>query len=238
MYGLSAGEAGLAFLAIAVGSVLAYFVFLLYDAYLRRAQAQNRPWAMKDEYQRLPLALLGGPSLSIGVFWLAWAAWPQLSPIVPILAGVPFGLGFLLIFMALINYLADAYDIYSASALAATSTTRSIFGAVLPLAAEPMYRRLGIHWATTLLAFASTAMILIPIAFIKFGPYLREHSKFSKELQAIKEKEQRRLDKERARRARQNGTADVEKQLESGAPADVEKQLESGAPEAPASRTK
>ena len=31
------------------------------------------------------------------------------------LAGIPFGVGFLLIFMALLNYIADAYEIFANS---------------------------------------------------------------------------------------------------------------------------
>jgi multidrug resistance protein len=218
MYHLSAGVAGLAFIPIAVGSFVAFFIFLGWDAYLRRSQRLQKPWSFGEEYQRLPLAIIGGPALSAGVFWLAWAAFPYVHPIVPMLSGIPFGIGFLLIFMALINYLADAYDIYAASALAATSTTRSVFGAVLPLAAEPMYKTLGVHWATSLLGFASAVMILIPVAFIRFGPYLRRHSKFSLELKELKEteeREDRRAEAERkSRRESEMEPGDLEKSIE------------------------
>lgn len=212
MYGLSPGVAGLAFIPIGVGSVVSLGLFLGWDQYLRKSQQRQKAWALQEEYSRLPLALVGGPALSIGVLWLAWASWPWVTPIVPMLAGIPFGIGFLLIFMALINYLTDAYEIYAASALAATSTTRSCFGAVLPLTAEPMYKALGIHWATSLLGFASALMILVPIAFIRFGPYLREHSKFSLELKEIRAKEAR--EDERIRRANGEAWSDVEKEAE------------------------
>lgn len=137
-----------------------------------------------EEYRRLPLACIGGPLYSATIFWLAWTANPSIHWIVPAIAGVPFGIGFLLIFMALINYLADAYGIFAASALAAASGTRSILGAVLPLATNAMYGRLGVHWATSLLGFLSLLMALIPFAFIRFGRHLRENSKFSQSLKA------------------------------------------------------
>lgn len=79
----------------------------------------------------------------VALFWLGWTARASIHWIVPMLAGLPFGIGFLFIFMALLNYLADAYGIYTASAMAAASCTRSIFGAILPLAAKPMYTTLG-----------------------------------------------------------------------------------------------
>lgn len=53
--------------------------------------------------------------------------------IVPMLFSILFDIGMLLIFVALISYLTDAYEIYAASANAASSITRSIFfGVVLP----------------------------------------------------------------------------------------------------------
>ncbi|KAL5324085.1 hypothetical protein ACEPPN_008628 [Leptodophora sp. 'Broadleaf-Isolate-01'] len=57
------------------------------------------------------------------------------------LAGLPFGCGFVLIFMALLNCLTDAYEIFAASAMAAASCARSLAGAVLPFAATPLYGR-------------------------------------------------------------------------------------------------
>jgi hypothetical protein len=92
------------------------------------------------------------------------------------LGGLPFGIGFVLIFVALFNYIVDAYKIYSASALGATSIARSVFGVVLPFAARPMYERLGVGWACSLLGFLSLVMCLIPFAFIEFGARLRANS--------------------------------------------------------------
>lgn len=111
------------------------------------------------------------------------------------LAGIPFGIGFLLIFIALLNYITDAYEIFAASGMAASSCCRSIFGALLPLAARPMYGRMGIPWATSLLGFLSLGMTIIPFAFIKYGDRIRANSKFCQEL-----KERKRQDEERANR--------------------------------------
>lgn len=52
------------------------------------------------------------------------------------LAGIPFGFGFCIIFTAFLNYLTDAYEIYAASAMAATSMCRSMLGAAFPLFAS------------------------------------------------------------------------------------------------------
>lgn len=103
-------------------------------------------------------------------------------------AGLPFGVGFVLVFVALINYLADAYGIFAASAMAATSCSRSIFGAVLPFAGLPMYNKLGIAWASSLLGFLSLAMTVVPFIFIGYGDRIRGGSPFCQELkERIKE---------------------------------------------------
>ncbi|KAI2637675.1 major facilitator superfamily protein [Hypomontagnella submonticulosa] len=188
MYGMTPGECGLMFIPIGVGALLSFVVYLGYDHIYQRAQAQGKPWVKVEEYRRLPLACIGGPLFSATIFWLAWAAQPSVHWIVPAIAGVPFGIGFLLIFMALINYLADAYGIFAASALAAASGTRSVLGAILPLATDAMYGRLGVNWATSLLGFLSLLMALIPFAFIRFGRHLRENSKFSQSLKAPESK--------------------------------------------------
>ena len=103
------------------------------------------------------------------------------------LSGIPFGIGFLLIFMALLNYLADAYEVYSASALAASTFSRSVLGAGLPFASRKMYTTLGINWASSLLGFVSLAMMIAPFTFIRYGKTIRAHSKFCQQLLRQKE---------------------------------------------------
>ncbi|KAL8794163.1 MAG: hypothetical protein Q9195_003231 [Heterodermia aff. obscurata] len=172
---------------VGIGAIFACCIFLYYDGFLQRAKNRGAPWTMREEYRRLPLACLGGPLYVVSLFWLGWSASPHVHWIVPMLAGVPFGIGFVLIFMALLNYVTDAYAIFAASAMSATSCCRSVFGAVLPLAARPMYQNLGIPWASSLLGFLSLGMTVIPFAFIKYGDRIRAHSKFCQELQRGKE---------------------------------------------------
>ena len=113
------------------------------------------------------------------------------------LAGLPFGCGFVLIFMALLNYLTDAYEIFAASAMAAASCARSLAGAVLPFAATPMYRKLGVPWASSLLGFLSLGMCVIPFLFLWKGDTIRVGSRFCIFLKEKKEKELADLERER-----------------------------------------
>lgn len=132
----------------------------------------------------------------ISLFWVGWTASPNIHWVVPFLSGIPFGMGYLLIFMAMLNYLTDAYETLSASAQSAASCARSILGAVLPLAAKPMFHRLGVHWACSLIAFLSLGVSVIPFTFIRYGDRIRNKSKFCLELKRIKEAERLELERE------------------------------------------
>ena len=102
LYGLSAGVEGLTFLTIGVGAILALPVFLGWDAYLTKCQEEGRPWTKKEEYRRVPVACLGGPLFVVSLFWLGWTSREDIPFWVPMLSGIPFGMGFQLIFMALV----------------------------------------------------------------------------------------------------------------------------------------
>ncbi|KAF7925806.1 hypothetical protein EAE99_005841 [Botrytis elliptica] len=186
-YGMTLGQVALLLLPIGVGGIIAMFIFLWYDHFLSQSKLSGKEWAMREEYRRLPLACVGGPLYAISLFWLGWTARPSIHWSVPALSGIVFGIGIDLTFMALNNYITDAYDIYSASALASSVLSRNIAAALLvPLATYQMYDALGVAWACSLLGFVCLALSPIPFVFIKYGPVLRKRSKFC---QAIERRE-------------------------------------------------
>lgn len=113
--------------------------------------------------------------------------------------------------MALINYVVDAYEVYAASAMGATSAARSTFGVVLPFAAKPMFTRLGIDWGCTLLGILSAIMCLIPFVFIKYGEKIRANSKFCQELKKRKEEDEEKQRRRWERQQSQQGAEEAEK---------------------------
>lgn len=199
LYGLSAGVEGLTFLTMGVGALLTLPIFFCWDSYLKRAQEEDRPWTRKEEYRRLPLACLGGPLFTISLFWLGWTARADIPFAVPMLSGIPFGMGFMLIFMALLNYLTDAYEVFAASANAIASCCRSLLATVLPFAATPMFTRLGISGACSLLGGLTLLMCAIPFLFIWQGERLRAGSRFCIALQERKAELARRVENQRQR---------------------------------------
>ncbi|KAH9870166.1 hypothetical protein J1614_007089 [Plenodomus biglobosus] len=197
IYHFNPGEVGLTFLPIGVGAFISAILYLSWDAILMRAQQAHKPWAENEEMRRLPLACIAGPFFVISSFWLAWTAKESIHWIVPTLAGVLFGMGYLCLFMALLNYLVDAYEVFAASAMAAASLSRSTFGAVLPFAAGPMYRAMGVAWATSLLGFFSLALCVVPFVFVKWGGKMKEKSKFCQYLRRKKKEEENAREAER-----------------------------------------
>lgn len=90
---------------------------------------------------------------------------PAIHWIVPILAGIPFGMGVAQILQSLTTYLMDTYNIYFASAIAATVVLRSTCGAVFPLFSPAMFKALGDEWAMSVFACLSTICMPIPLLF-------------------------------------------------------------------------
>lgn len=192
LYGLSPGVTGLAYLPIVGGAVLSMPVFWYWDNVLADAKTRGAGWVQREEYRRLPLACIGGPLFVVSLFWLGFSARSDVSFVAPMMAGIPFGMGFLLIFMALLNYLTDAYEVFAASANAAASTCRSLLAVVLPLATTRMFASLGIAGACSLLGGLAAVMCILPWIFIWKGPVIRSKSRFCIALKERKAEAQRR----------------------------------------------
>ncbi|KAK3955878.1 major facilitator superfamily domain-containing protein [Pseudoneurospora amorphoporcata] len=200
LYNLSPGQCGLTYLAIGVGCLIALPIFMTWDSILTRARGRNAPWTRQEEYRRLPLACLGGPMFVVSLFWLGFTSREEIPFWVPMLAGIPFGMGFMCVFQALLNYLTDAYEIFAASANAAASCSRSLLATLLPLATAPMFHRLGISGACSLLGGMSLIMTMMPFIFLWQGEKIRRNSKFCLVLRERREEMERKIEEQRRRR--------------------------------------
>jgi hypothetical protein len=153
-------------------------ILIYYDEVFEKARKRGKAWALKEDLHRLPVACFGGPFCVIALFWLGWSTREDVHWAVPCMSGWSFGFGYLLTFTALMNHLVDSYEIFAASAMAASCFSRSIVGATLPLAAKPLYHGLGIAWATSVLGFLSLSLVFVPFILIYYGPRIRERSTF------------------------------------------------------------
>lgn len=89
------------------------------------------------------------------------------------------GFGFIFLYNSANNYLVDTYQHQAASALAAKTFFRSIWGASVVLFTEQMYSAMGDQWASSFLAFLALACCLIPYVFYFKGAAIRKYSKFA-----------------------------------------------------------
>jgi len=102
-YGWNAGQGGLAFYGILVGTLIG--IGLMYFDNQRYIRAYNATGGFVPPEYRLPTAIVGGVIAIIGLAWFAATADPKFHFMIPISSGVPFGVGFVLIFQACFNYL-------------------------------------------------------------------------------------------------------------------------------------
>ena len=130
------------------------------------------------------------------------------------MSGVAYGIGIDLTYLALQNYLTDAYGVYSASALASSVFTRNILAALLlPFATQPLYKHLGTGWACTLLGILCTLLVPIPFVFIRYGQVLRAHGRFLRQLRQLEHVADSHAGPRILENARSNGDGDVDHRL-------------------------
>lgn len=129
IHGMNEGVGGLPYFGMIMGEVCAaIFIVILQPGYNRKLAANNN---MPIPEWRLPPVIVGGVVFSLGIFWFGWSGYKkEIHWIAPTLSGLFTGFGIMSIFLQCLNYLIDAYLMFAASAIAANTFLRSIFGAV------------------------------------------------------------------------------------------------------------
>lgn len=127
----------------------------------------------------------------------------------PTLAGICLGFGIYTVFLQAVNYIIDAYLVFAASAVAANTVVRSIFGAIFPLWASYMFDGklflqhtatsaqelltltdapgLGIRYSMTFLGCFAALFMPMPFILYRYGDRIRARSKFAPTPQVDKE---------------------------------------------------
>ena len=220
MRGWSISFTGLSFLGIGVGQLIAIGSEPLFRRLI--LAHKHEPGSNKPPLEAMmSVVVIGAVASPIGQIWFAWTSTPPTHWIWPILAGIPFGFGNILIFIYAVNYLISAYGIYGASASAGNTVFRSLLGATLPLAGPALYGTLGAHWAASLCGFLGLAIIPIPVLFYLYGDRYRNRSALIRELRI----EQERLEGKRGgtKSVAVAATATAEEESE-----DIEKGIDAG----------
>lgn len=181
-YGMNTLQTGMVQLAISVGALIGLVINPLQDRIFLRTDKKNkeqpgRPIPEARLYSSIPGSLL----FAAGLFWYGWASFPDVHWIVPTCGVACAGLGIYSIYMAVVNYLTDAYEKYAASALSVASLGRNSFAAFLPLASPQLFSNLGFEWAGSLLGFIGVALSVVPVVLVLKGPTIRRRSPFMRE---------------------------------------------------------
>jgi len=195
--GWGPGISGLAFGGIGVGTVIA----ISCEPLIRRV-INSRP---KDpETGKAPpeamgsIMTVGAVLTCVGQLGFSWTSMPvTIHWAVPVAFGIPFGAGNTLSFIYGANYIAGAYGVYAASAMAGNAVMRSFFGGTLPLAGPAMYAALTPQWAGTLLGLLEVCLIPIPVVFHRYGARIRARSPVIRRMREDQARNERRT----ARRA-------------------------------------
>ncbi|KAI1816675.1 major facilitator superfamily domain-containing protein [Poronia punctata] len=171
-YGFGVGVSGLAYLGLGLGFMAGLLVFSLLSD---RLLGQKKDGAIAAPEKRLILMKWFAPITPFGCFIYGWTAQYHVHWIVPIIGTFIIGFGTLFVTIPVQTYLVDAFGAKaSASALAANLIVRSPFGALLGLAAPPLYANLGLGWGNSVLGFITLIFTPVPWLFYRYGERLRE----------------------------------------------------------------
>lgn len=177
-YGFSQSTVGLVYLGIGIGNFIGLGLLgFTSDRVMTSLAKKHNDGVAKPEY-RLPLLMYVGPCMPFGLFLYGWTAQYEVHWAVPLLGTLFVGVGLIACFMCINTYLVDSFTLYAASAMAANTILRSIFGGVFPLFGLQMYQGLGLGWGNSLLAFVALALCPIPWVFYHYGERIRTHPKY------------------------------------------------------------
>ena len=126
---------------------------------------------------RLPPMALGAVILPPALLWFGWSGGVHWAS--QVIASYFIGLGLQLIFIAGITYIVDVYQESANSAMSIHVVIRSLVASSFPLFATAMYDRLGVAWASSVIALLSLVMAPAPILFWIYGSKIRRWSHFS-----------------------------------------------------------
>ncbi|KAL4779191.1 major facilitator superfamily domain-containing protein [Aspergillus varians] len=171
-YNFTLEQTGAIFTAIPTAAILA----TLLSSYQEKLATKHNLLGPSPE-SRLYFACLESILLPIGLFWFGWTAQPSIHWIVPTLGIACSIVGVFSIYLATFNYLADAYQEFASSAIAAQSFCRNLLGGIFPLVTNAMFSNLGYGPAASVLGGIGLVLTFVPWVLVAFGPRIRAKSR-------------------------------------------------------------
>ena len=180
-YDLSTGETGSCFAAIAAGATIATLAVPGLYRWARRKTKYQHGATLPPEFRLWP-AIIASPFLPVSLFWLGWTNYSSISIWSGLSACGLFGMVLVFIYISAYEYIIDSYGKHAASALASITMVRYLVAGGMVMAARPMYERIGVHWAMTILGCVSLLLVPMPLLFKNYGAQLRRRSRYADSL--------------------------------------------------------
>ncbi|KAI1638364.1 major facilitator superfamily domain-containing protein [Biscogniauxia mediterranea] len=194
-YNFNTQQSGYVFVAMMVGSILATVIGIYQEnilkhpgwkdggsddteqgglrAFIRRRLPIDSPEA------RLYPTCVTSIMLPLGLYLFGFSAQPSIHWIVPAIAIGISTMGIYYVYLAAFNYLADIYQTYASSSLAAQSFCRNVLGGVFPLVTTLLIQNLGEDAMGGLLGGIATVLTIVPWVLVAFGERIRRRSPFA-----------------------------------------------------------
>ena len=188
-WGFNAMQIGLSFIAIGIGYVIAWLIFLPAIRHNMNVRTKN-PDSEHAQYEsRLWFLLYTAPCLPIGLIGFAWTSGgPPIHWVGSMVFAAIVGIANYAIYMATVDYMICAYGPYSASATGGNGWARDFLAGVLTVPAVPFYQNIGrdsgknLEYASTILFCISVVLVAAVYVIYWKGPTLRKRSPFAQQL--------------------------------------------------------
>ncbi|KAK1730573.1 major facilitator superfamily transporter [Colletotrichum acutatum] len=178
VYHFGTGKQGIALLGLIVGVLLTIPPFFLY--YRKRIEPHfDRDGNIEPEKHLHP-AMVGCLFIPASLVWFGWTARPEISYLVPIVGSSLFTAGGLLLYISILNYLAESYPDHVSSVLAGNELFNAMCGATFPLFIPPMYYRFDVLGSSMILAIFAVAFVPLPFILYTRGAKLRKQSNYAR----------------------------------------------------------
>ena len=174
---------GVTYTSIVIGIILAGAVYIPYVYQIFTKKLILGTMVSPEVF--LPAAIVGAALMPTGLFIFGWTASPDIHWFPPLIGIALFAAGAFIIFQTLFNYMASSFKVeYLASVFSSNAFFRSVSAGCFPLFGRALFHNLGsrkfpVGWGSSLLAFLSLGMLLIPVFFYLNGPKLRARSAYA-----------------------------------------------------------
>lgn len=125
--GWNEGVGALPFISITVGVVLGALLITFTTKTRFQKRLKQEGHVVPEE--RLVPMMIGAVVFPAGLFWFAWTSNPHIIWVPQVIAGVPIGMGIMVVFLQGLNYIIDVYMMNANSAIAGNTFFRSWLGA-------------------------------------------------------------------------------------------------------------